>query len=359
MIRRAGGLGRQITLSMVVATVASVVVTISSLYLFYGVVIRFAPSLLFPESGEWLPSGLEWVMILLMCGVAICIAVFVSVRLARRIVAPLVSVAESARRISHGDLKARAVSGDQSLSEAAMLVDNFNLLAERLERAGEAVTHWNATIAHELRTPVTILSGRLQGLADGVFKPDPPLLRSLVSQVHSLAGLIEDLRTVSLFEGGRLDMRFQPVELSEEIGAVVRLLQPGLESAGFTIQPELEPGICEVDPARIKQAVMALLENVKRHARPGLVRVILRLDPQTVKISIVDQGPGLDPDFAPYAFEPFRRYIEQAGPNKGSGLGLSVVMTIAKAHGGSAMYETIDGGACFMLSIRRASLPQR
>jgi two-component system sensor histidine kinase AdeS len=352
MKRLLGGLGRQIALTMMAATVASVMLAIFILYLFYGIVLRIAPGLM-PMTNAWLPNGIEWVLILALCVAAAGLGGFVALRLAGRIIPPLVSVAESARRIVDGDTKARAVSSDRSLSEAVMLVDDFNLLAERLDRASEAVTRWNATIAHELRTPVTILSGRLQGLADGVFEPDPRLLRSLVSQVDALARLIEDLRTVSLFEGGRLSISVQPVALSEEIEMIVRLMQPQLEEAGFSVTLMLDRGICGVDVARIRQALLSLLENVRRHADPAPISVMLTLEGKTARLSVADKGPGLTPDFAQYAFEPFRRYMEEDEPTKGSGLGLAVVMAIARAHGGTASYETMNGGACFSIIIPR------
>jgi len=353
-----GGLGRQIVLSMVVATIASVLLTIIGLYTFYGVVIRMAPHLL-PMNHHWMPSQIEWLVILALCLAAACITIVAALRLARRIVAPLVSVARTARQIADGDLNVRAESGDRSLSEATMLVDDFNLMADRLERASEAVRRWNASIAHELRTPVTILSGRLQGLADGVFQPEPPLLKSLVAQVEALTRLIEDLRTVSLFEGGRLDMRILPLNLSEEVETVVRLMQPGLEAAGFTVQTELEAGECDADPARIRQAIMALLENVKRHALPAEIRVRLTLGRSQVRIDIADRGPGLPADFVPYAFEPFRRYMDHDGPLKGSGLGLAVVLAIAQAHGGTASYATVGGGACFSMIFPCRAVPAK
>lgn len=353
MTRPSGGLGREIILSTVIATVASVLVAITGLYIFYGVVIRLAPELLFPLNDQWLPRGIEWVMIVVLCIAAVGIAIFVATRLARRLVKPLVSVAQSARSIVAGNLKARAETGDRATSEATMLVDDFNHLAERLERASEAVTRWNATIAHELRTPVTILSGRLQGLADGVFKPEPALFRSLVTQVDALARLIEDLRTVSLMEGGRLDIRFQTVELSEEIEAIIRFMQPGLESAGFSITASLDRGLCDVDMARIRQALIALLENVKRHATPAQIEVMLGIAGERVELAVVDQGPGLPPEFARYAFEPFRRHMEQGGAAKGSGLGLSVVLAIAKAHGGTAIYTSVNGASRFSMDIQR------
>ncbi|MBU0555587.1 MAG: HAMP domain-containing protein [Alphaproteobacteria bacterium] len=348
-----GGLGRQIVLSTVIATVASVLLTIFGLYAFYGVIIRVAPHLLFPMTDDWTPRGIEWLMIVLFCVAAIGIAVLVATRLARRIVKPLVSVAQTARMMADGNIKARASTDERAPSEATMLVEDFNLLADRLEQAGEAVRRWNATIAHELRTPVTILSGRLQGLADGVFAPDPPLLRSLVVQVNALTRLIEDLRTVSLMEGGRLDMRFQQVELADELEAVVRLMQPGLEAAGFRIVTSLDRGLCNVDTARIRQALMALLENAHRHAKPGQVTVALRIASSNVQLSVTDEGPGMTEEFARHAFDPFRRYMEQGGAAKGSGLGLSVVRGIAEAHGGAATYRKANGGACFTLTLSR------
>ncbi|MPT47054.1 MAG: HAMP domain-containing histidine kinase [Sphingobium sp.] len=350
------GLGGQIVLSMVVATVSSVVLTIFGLYLFYGTVLRVAPEWLAPLSDGWFPDPIEWLVIFLLCVMATCIALSISLRLSRRIVAPLVSVAQSARQIADGDLTVRAEANDPCLAEATILVDDFNLLAKRLEQASDALTRWNATIAHELRTPVTILSGRLQGLADGVFQPDPPLLRSLVTQVEGLVRLIEDLRTVSLLDGGRLDIRFQPVELSDEIEAVLKLMQPGLENAGFSLTSKLDKGECEVDTGRIRQAVIALLENAKRHALPATIDVQLSITDHSAYISITDQGPGLPPDFARYAFEPFRRYMEQGGAAKGSGLGLAVVMGIAQAHGGKASYQMIRGGARFALEFPRRRL---
>ncbi|MCW2382096.1 MULTISPECIES: ATP-binding protein [unclassified Sphingobium] len=353
MKKPAGGLGRQIVLSTVISTVASVLITIIGLYIFYGVIIRVAPHMLFPLTDDWRPHGIEWLLIGLFCVVSTGIAVLVATRLARRIVQPLVSVAQTARIIADGNIKVRARSDDRAPTEATMLVEDFNLLADRLEQAGEAVRRWNATIAHELRTPVTILSGRLQGLADGVFAPDPPLLRSLVTQVNALTRLIEDLRTVSLMEGGRLDMRFQQVDLAEEMETVVRLMQPELETAGFRIVTAFDRGLCYVDTARIRQALMALLENAHRHADPGQLAVTLRISSSSVLLSVTDEGPGMTEEFARHAFDPFRRYMEQGGAAKGSGLGLSVVRGIAEAHGGAATYRTVNGGSCFTLTLSR------
>lgn len=278
-------------------------------------------------------------------------ATIIASRLARGIVAPIFAVAEGARRIADGDLTARATAGAGPTSEVSMLVDDFNLLAERLERASQAVTQWNATIAHELRTPVTILRGRLQGLADGVFQPEPALLRSLEGHATSLSVLIDDLRTVTLFDGGHLHINPTTIDLGETIAATVQFMREGLEGAGFTIDTQIERAVCEADGQRVRQALIALLENAKRHADPGRVQVILSRQPDSVRLEVRDSGPGLAPEFATHAFDPFARYIVEGEVIKGSGLGLSVVKAIAEVHGGEASYQTIDGGACFVMTL--------
>lgn len=345
------GIGRQIVVSMVAATVASILLAVTGLYLFYALVIRFAPSLL--PTNALMPGGAEWLMILTLVAGGAALGFFIAIRLAKRIVEPIAAVATSVREITDGNVQSRAVLESRPMGEGATLVDNFNTLADRLEKASEGIPRWHATIAHELRTPVTILSGRLQGLADGVFKPEPALFRSLVDQVNGLARLIEDLRTVSLMEGGYLDIRFTRVNLAREMETVVALMRPTLDAAGFTTRLDLAGGEAEVDMPRIRQALLALLENARRHARPGKLTVRLRLTAEQVRIDVIDSGPGLPDEFAQYAFEPFRRYLESEEPVTGSGLGLSVVLAIAKAHSGMAFYRNVAGGACFSMEFLR------
>ncbi|MFC4256285.1 ATP-binding protein [Croceibacterium xixiisoli] len=349
------GIGRQIAVSMVTATVTSLVMAFAGLYLFYALLLRFAPSLISEEAG--LPGGIEWMMMITLLAVGAGVAFVFAVRLARHIVQPIVTVAASARRLADGDLTSRAVPARTPTGEVAGLVNDYNFLADRLEKSAEALLRWNATIAHELRTPVTILSGRLQGLADGVFQPEPALFTSLVSHVNGLAHLIEDLRIVSLMDGGHLEAAIRRVDLAAETEIITGLMRDPLADAGFQLILDLEDGTADVDIARIRQALIALLENIRRHARPGLALVRLRLTRDQVRIEVQDEGPGLPPDFVEYAFEPFRRYRDMNDPIKGSGLGLAVVQTIAQLHGGMAGYAQVDGGACFSMVFPRFRAP--
>ncbi|KAG1442319.1 hypothetical protein G6F57_018441 [Rhizopus arrhizus] len=159
---------RGITLSITVASLCSTVLSISGFYLFYYLMEVFYPRW-YDQPETIMPSGLEWLWIGLTASVVVIFATLVASRLTRRIITPLNSVAESLRRVASGDLDARARGGGTTMAEAATLVSDFNSMAERLSRMSENRVFWNAAIAHELRTPMTILRGRLQGIAEGVW----------------------------------------------------------------------------------------------------------------------------------------------------------------------------------------------
>lgn len=351
MTPRDHGLGGQIISTVVMATLASMLLAVVGTFIFYAIAVRFAPQSL-SNNTDLLPTSLEVIVIAVLCLFALGVAAAVAVGLARRIISPLVAVAAGAGRIADGDLSARAAPSASAIGEAALLIENFNLMADRLEAASAGVAHWNSLIAHELRTPVTILRGRLQGLADGVFEVDEALFRGLLGHVDGLARLIEDLRTVSLVEAGHLDWRPVDIALSEIICDIVMVSAARARSAGFRLQTRADNGRCLADPARIRQAVLALIENALRHASPGMLAVTLDLSVTEVLVAVEDEGPGLPADFVAEAFTPFRRRSRSG--SQGSGLGLAVVQGIAQAHGGAARYVALQtGGSRFEIRFPR------
>ncbi|MCA3793582.1 MAG: HAMP domain-containing histidine kinase, partial [Burkholderia sp.] len=300
----------------------------------------YSPEYFKPQS--WLPSGPEWIWIISTTLVGLLIAVLVAVNLSRRILVPLNSVTDSIRRVSRGDLGARAVAGDRSLHEAALLADNFNALASELQRVTDEQTFWNAAIAHELRTPVTVLRGRLQGLAEGVFTPSEALYRSLLAQVEGLTRLIEDLRVVSLADSGHLSIEIRDTDLAADVRAVVDVFAHALQAAGQHPELDLDPRRMCCDPVRIRQALLALLENARRHAVPGTIRIQTRIENGMCRLRVEDDGPGIPTDFAPHVFQAFRR-VDDTQPG-GTGLGLAVVAAIAHAHQGDALCAPTGAG---------------
>lgn len=348
---RLTGLGRKIALRMSLVTLAVLGVSALGAFGLYSWVFQNFPGAV-PAPDAWAPQPLDYVAFVAFGLLCLGFAAVAGVQLARRIVIPLTSLAETARRISDGDLSARAAAGDRSLGETADLVDDFNAMAARLEVLAEGMVVWNASIAHELRTPVTILQGRLQGAADGVFTLDGALVASLLKQVKGLALLVEDLRVVSLADSGRLQLQSETADLSDIVNDLRPVIEPGLVQAGLRPEWRLSPVFADCDPVRIGQAVLALLENARRHAQPGLLRVSVRHSGEAAAVSVEDTGPGLSPAFAAVAFAPFRRDSDKT---EGSGLGLSVVRVVAEAHGGTALYRRGDlGGSIFEIIIPAA-----
>jgi two-component system sensor histidine kinase AdeS len=272
-------------------------------------------------------------------------AIIAARSLTRRIVQPVTQIAQAARTITTGDLTARAAAGDQSLGEIADLAADFNHMAGWLELSVAEATQWNATIAHELRTPLTVLNGLLQGAADGVFEKDDAWTAMLRTQVDGLTRLVEDLRVLSLEESGHFHLRFEVVNLAA-IAAPLRVLyDPVLAQSGLVPRWTLPDVEVAGDPSRIRQAALALLENARIHAAPGPLEISIETRGDQVVFSVADAGPGVPEETANSIFAPFKR---GRADGNGSGLGLAVVRSIARAHGGEAMLAPSPlGGSSF------------
>jgi len=244
---RRSGLSRHIIISMSLMVIGVIVMMILSSWLLYAVLVEFFPgSTEEPES--WLPTGpeLAWMVGVILTGLALAIAA--SFRLAHRILSPLNSLVDSVRALAGGDLGARASVEENSPGEVATLVEDFNAMARRLQHMESERAMWHAAIAHELRTPVTILRGRLQGLAEGVFQPDESQFRSLLAQVEGLSRLIEDLRVLSLSDNARLDVRRARTDVVAEVHSVMTLVDPQFRAAGFVLEPRGTQRALRPDP---------------------------------------------------------------------------------------------------------------
>ncbi|QHP94521.1 HAMP domain-containing histidine kinase [Burkholderia glumae] len=352
------GLSRQIALTMMAMAFGVTLLFLLTSYAFYFFLKTYWPEASSSES--LMPTGPEWGWMIGTTLAALALSAVVAINLSRRILVPLNSVTDSIRRVAQGELGVRADASDRSLGEAALLADDFNALADKLQRMTEEQTFWNAAISHELRTPVTILRGRLQGLVDGVFTPDASQFRNLLGQVEGLSRLIEDLRVVSLVESGHLDLQWQATDLVAEITSVVEFCSDALRSAGQHPVLNLDGSrrmLC--DPGRIQQALLALLDNARQHAVPGEIRIRTWLENGQCSLSVEDDGPGIPADVVPYVFQAFRRAAATRAKTGGSGLGLAIVAAIAQAHGGqTSCRATAKGGTQFIVSWpNKAPLP--
>lgn len=341
------GLARQLSVAMAALSLITVIVSTAAFYIVYTVLERWRIVAPLPP-GVQDTVGVDIGITAGVCVVGLLLALGIAVWLARRIVAPLEAVGHAARQIARGDLATRVEAGPEVQGETAVLIDDFNAMADRLQCMAADVSLWNAQIAHELRTPLTILQGRLQGAKDGVFALDEALIDSLLKQTAGLARLVEDLRSVSLGDSGRLNLILTEVDLASEITEMAPTLRALLEPAGYSLALDLAPGAVRADAARVRQAILALVDNARRHAEPGEVTIGVTFSLDRVSITIADEGPGLPAEMEQAAFRQFVRGDRSSG---GTGLGLSIVRAIARAHRGDVRYYRATKRSVFEISL--------
>lgn len=327
-------LNTHILISMIGLTLLAFAVMYGGITLFYFVLYpAFYPDAVYDE--KW--QLVDFIVLGLILATGIVAASIVGWRLARNIAAPLHSVAAAARAIASGDFSARAQDVRWSFGEASSLLADFNAMAERLEKTEAELKYANSSIAHELRTPLTILRGRLQGLLDGAFQPTPELYGRLIDHVDDLSTIVEELRTLAMANAGRLELNLEQTDLPAEVEAVIAVVGADLSAAGITYKAELGPAVILADRAKLRQALHALLQNCIRYAPGSTVTVRTGTRPGFAFISVSDDGPGLSSEGRSRAFERFWRADgSRTRARGGSGLGLPIVRSIARAHGGEA-----------------------
>ena len=283
-----------------------------------------------------------------------------AVLLANRIAAPLDGVASALRRLASGDLSVRAVSRSPGSAEASKLITDFNTMADALERYDRELIEGAAAIAHELRTPLTILRGRLQGMKDGVFQSTDKEISGLILQVEGLSRIVDDLQTVSFAEVGILTLHKSQIDLAKVIGELSHFVAPEIKDAGLHLTLSLTPAPVFADPLRVRQAALALITNACRHGRSGgVVDIDCGVVGDFGVIRVMDRGPGLSSLAVQNVFRLFwREDPSRARDYGGTGIGLSVVEAIARAHGGSITAgHRPGGGAQFELRIPQKDTP--
>jgi len=277
--------------------------------------------------------------------------------IAWRLAKPLSAVSRAARLFAEGDLSARArLLPGQGRNEhrwggeAVRLVDDFNVMAASLERLEAERQVTTAAIAHELRTPLAVLQARLTALRDGVFAFDAREVHLLAQQTEQLARLVEDLRTLSLAEAGKLTLYPHTCNLSALVKDVVESFEPRAAAKGVRLVVCAEEATLMGDAARLRQVVANLLDNALRFTpESGSVEVTLRTDQAGVTLRVQDTGPGMSEDAQVRVFE---RFYRVNADRSGSGLGLAIVKSLVELHGGRVeAMNAPGGGALFQVLL--------
>jgi signal transduction histidine kinase len=285
--------------------------------------------------------------LLVIAGVVAGVAVlFVGSLQARRILAPVKALAEAARRLADGDLAQRvAVSSHDELGEMA---DAFNRMAAQLEQQHALRRRAMADVAHELRTPLSVLQIDLESIEDGLTAPTADVIARLQEEVRLLNGLVDDLRMLSLAEAGELQLTMHPLDLSDLVRTTAERVHGAAREKEITLSVELPDGLPIVvgDRQRLAQVLLNLLSNALRHTPPnGQIHIAARsLETTEVQISVQDDGEGIPQSELTHIFERFYRTDHGRGRDTGgSGLGLSIALSLIEAHGGRIWADSAEG----------------
>jgi two-component system sensor histidine kinase BaeS len=293
-------------------------------------------------------------------GMALMVALVLGALLMRNITRPLAQLAAASQSIAAGDLATRVPV--RSWDEIGQLAVAFNQMAAGLACAEEARRQQAADIAHELRTPLTVIQGHLEALADGILPADEENLIPVLDQARLLARLVEDLRTLSLAEAGRLELNLAPADVGDWAAGTVSGFQAVAAERGITLDLMVADDLpdARMDAERMAQVLGNLLDNALRHtSQGGRVTVHVARHDGQVAVTVTDSGPGVPPEHLSRLFERFwRGDSSRSRRTGGSGLGLAIARRIVEAHGGRIWAQNVaEGGLRVGFSLLAVPTP--
>jgi two-component system OmpR family sensor kinase/two-component system sensor histidine kinase BaeS len=293
---------------------------------------------------------------ILLAGIAAgAIAIVIGFVLFYQITAPLNALASAARKIATGDLSARVANPRDD--EIGQVGRAFNAMADSLAKSEAARRNMIADIAHELRNPLGVVQGQLEGMIDGVFPTTPQQIASIYDETRLLTRLVDDLRDLALADAGQLRIARAPTDLRALIERVIATFAPQAAEKKIALESEIADGLPKpnADAQRIEQVLRNLVSNALRHTpEGGAVSVQCTVNSErSIKFSVRDTGAGIPSEDLPRVFERFwRGDRSRSRVGGGAGLGLAIAKQLVDAHGGEIGAESAAGeGATFWFTL--------
>lgn len=284
------------------------------------------------------------------CGLAIALPLLAAVlafRTFRRVANPLAAIMNAADAVAEGDLSVR-VPAFSGANDFTRLAQSFNNMTEELERADQQRRNLTADVAHELRTPLHIIQGNLEGVLDGVYEPTPDHIGATLDETRLLARLVDDLHTLSLADAGQLSLKMEPVAVADLLADVATSFSGQAEAKGVVLGVEtavLPPHTHILgDVGRLDQVLSNLVVNALRHTpEDGRIILAAKMVDNNVQIQVSDTGEGIAEADLPFLFERFWRgdRARTHSGGAGAGLGLAIAKQIVLAHNGHISVTTV------------------
>jgi signal transduction histidine kinase len=289
-------------------------------------------------------------------GGAVVIGLALGILLARTLTRPVRELTVATRAMADGQLEQEVPvrSGD----ELGELAASFNQMSADLAQADALRRQMTADIAHDLRTPLTVLRGYAEAMRDGTLQPTQSRLDTIHAEVQRLTGLVEDLRTLSLADAGTLSLNRVSIAPRALLERLVRLYsyRAEQEKVALVIDVPVDVPDVRVDPDRMIQVLGNLVSNGLRHTpEGGRIAISAGHRGHDLYVTVQDNGEGIPPEAVPRIFDRFYRADasrHQEGQETGSGLGLSIAKSIVELHGGTISARSEPGsGTTFTIVL--------
>jgi signal transduction histidine kinase len=276
---------------------------------------------------------------------ALCVALVLGVFLARTIARPLQALTQAAQDMGEGKLsqEVRVTSAD----EVGQLAVAFNRMSQEVARVNRLRRQMTADVAHDLRTPLTVIAGYVESMRDGVLHPTPERLALIYGEIERLQDLVGDLRTLTQADAGELPLNLETIEPAALLDRAAALFCHRAESAGVALGVETPVPLPEVlvDEARMMQVFGNLLDNALRYTPAGgAITLCGERASGGVSLTVRDTGTGIPNADLPYVFDRFYRVDKARASETGeSGLGLAIVKALVESQHGTVRAESKPG----------------
>ncbi len=300
------------------------------------------------------------------CGLAIflpLLGVALAATAFRNIAKPLSDVMAAADKVADGDLSVR-LNEENKQNQFAQLAHSFNHMTAELQIADQQRRNLTADVAHELRTPLHIIQGNLEGILDGVYAPDADHIEATLEETRTLARLVNDLHTLSQAEAGQLPLTIEPVAVTDLLADIQTSFsgQAEVKAISLNVGFDGKPAdlMVQGDAGRLDQVLSNLVMNAIRHTPAG-GEILLYAERENGRVCLIvrDTGEGIPPDDLPYIFNRFWRGDKSRTHQDGvgGGLGLAIAKQLVEAHHGTIDVASTPGqGTTFTITFPAAEL---
>ncbi|MEE8568281.1 MAG: ATP-binding protein [Anaerolineales bacterium] len=290
---------------------------------------------------------------------AVAVSLLLGILLTRTLTHPIRELTTATRAVAEGNYEQRV--SVRSKDELGELATSFNLMSAELARSINLRRQMTADIAHELRTPISVILGHAEGVYDGVLPPSKETFDIIREEAQRLERMVEDLRILTRADAGELTLTRQYISPQGLLDQVATAYHPITQKKNITLDIETPTKLPDilVDIDRMKQVLGNLINNAIHYTpTDGHISLLATQSQTGMEFRVQDSGPGIEPDDLPHVFDRFYRTDKSRQRDSGgSGLGLAIAKSLVENHGGKIWVESkLGDGSTFLIRLPTSSM---